>query len=85
MRCVAGSVVNGTKLNRIFDADSICASWGHAFEKWCLREEEGQAFRSVLRCAPYTSQRRLTLEGITFDGLTPSLRTMCEHPPARFT
>ena len=32
-RCIAGSVVNGTKLSRIFDADSICASWGHAFEK----------------------------------------------------
>ena len=36
------------------------------------------AFRSVLRCALYTSQRRLTLEGITFDGLTPSLKTISE-------
>ena len=24
---------NGTELSRIFDADGICASWGHAFEK----------------------------------------------------
>ena len=46
---------------------------------------KSDAFRNVLRCAAYTSQRRLTLEGITFEDLTPSLKTVSEHLPNRLT
>ena len=46
---------NGTKLSRIFDADGICDSWGHAFESDAFgkkRVRPSEAYYAPLHTLP---------------------------------